>query len=67
MRSPLFHAEIVAVMDAVIEGRPIDPDRLFFVLDLLDAHHWLALASDQGTHRYHAERQALLNLAQGDA
>jgi hypothetical protein len=51
-------------MDACVEGNPVNPDAMFRVLDLLDQHHWMAEASDQGRHRSHKERQALRDMAE---
>ena len=51
-------------MDACVEGNPVNPDAMFRVLDLLDQHHWMAEASDQGWHRFHKERQALRDMAE---
>jgi hypothetical protein len=63
----LYRREIVDVMSAVVDGKPVDPDRMWHVLDMLDQHHRMAEVSDQGVHKFHAERQALISIAQDEA
>ena len=58
----LYHAESVAIMDAVIAGSPVDPDAMWRVLDLLDQFHRSVEALDISRNAHNRARRELRDM-----
>jgi hypothetical protein len=58
----LYHAESVAIMDAVVSGSQVDPDAMWRVLDLLGQFHRSVEALDVGRNAHNRARRALRDM-----
>lgn len=63
----LYARDVVATMEATVQGKPIVPDEMYRCLDLLDQLHRMAEVADQGVHKFHEQRQVLQSMHRGEA